>query len=168
MTFWIHFDAIRIATPPKPSLSRIQEHLSLNPLPEISLAERPFHRVFWAQHMSVFLRTRISTTSPVLPRKVPTFKVAVRREQFAENLCCFSLITWLTLVWGCCWESLVYMWHQSGVANAPVRMLCVQRWIWSFLPETPSHQESRQHLTRNQNLYFRILYRFFNYQQRCA
>ena len=41
--------------------------------PEINLAEKPFQRDSWTQHISIRLRPIFSTTSLALPRIVPTF-----------------------------------------------------------------------------------------------
>ena len=169
MTFWIHFDAIRIATPPKPSLSPIQKHLNLKPLPEISLAERPFHRVSWAKHMLIlsthkdFNNFASSTTqSTNIPGCYPWGTICWKFVLFPSDHLTHTSLRLLVRV------PCLYDISPGLLIRPPVRMLRVLMWIWSFLPETPSHQESRHHLTRNQNLYFKILYRIFNYQQGCA
>ena len=51
----MHFDSIGMVIPSNQSLIPIPEHLNWEFLPEISLAEVPFHRVHWAQYISVFL-----------------------------------------------------------------------------------------------------------------
>ena len=48
-------------------------NLNLKPFAEINLAEQPFQRDSWTQHILIRLRPIVSTTSLALPPIVPTF-----------------------------------------------------------------------------------------------
>src|SRR5215831_9188211 len=78
ITYSTHFSATNTPTPAVPSLQPCQYNLYLLPSSPTHLALAPFHLVSCTHTMSTFLLVNVSTSSPVLPVRDPTFQPAIR------------------------------------------------------------------------------------------
>ena len=70
-------------------------NLYLKPSAQINLAEQPFQRDSWSQHILIRLRPNVSTTSLPQPCIVPTFHKDSRNLHILHTWCGCWMVVWI-------------------------------------------------------------------------